>query len=155
MEDRTGSVTCLQVILNIKSGKNIIRITDGQVRGVGIIRSPAGFGCSDDVRINLDIVLGETVGSRLGRSCFQIEQITVFLLIIAEPFTHVIKHLLGKFLTAGICHIATEPVGIEAGFIHTDKADGGEVIGKGTEIIFGVRIKPCVEQLGDDFTLDI
>ena len=81
-------------------------------------------------------MLGKTVGGGLGRSCFQVEQIAVFLLVIAEALTHMIKHLLGKFLAAGVSHITAEPVGIEPGFVHADKADGGEEISRKIQGVF-------------------
>ena len=66
-----------------------------------------------------------------------------------------VENLLGEFLAARICHITTEPVGVETGFIHTDEADGREVVGKRAEIILGVRIKACIEKPCNHFPLDI
>ena len=45
MEDRAGGVARLKIVLNVKSGKNIIRISDGEMGGVGVIGCSSGF-CS-------------------------------------------------------------------------------------------------------------
>ena len=48
---------------------------------VGIVRRTIHIRC-DDIRIALLIMLGKTVSRALGRSCFQVVQISILLLVI-------------------------------------------------------------------------
>ena len=64
-----------------------------------------------------------------------------------------VEHFLGELLAARVGHIGAHPLGVLAGLVHSDKADGGEVVIEGAEIILRVGIESRVEQLGDDRAL--
>ena len=96
VEDGAGGVAGLEIVLNVESGKDIVRVSDGEMRGVGVIGRSAGLCSGDDVGIELNIMLGETVGGGLGRGRLEIEEVAVLFLIVAEAFPHVIEHLLGE-----------------------------------------------------------
>ena len=155
MEYSAGGIESLEFILNVKCGENIVRIADRQVRAVGVVRGSARLGRGDDVGVKLDVVLGETVGGGLGGGSFEVIQVAVLFLIIAQALAHMVENLLGELLTLGMGHILADPLGVETGFIHADKANSGEVVIKGAEVVLGVRVKACVKELGDDGAFDL
>ena len=61
-----------------------------------------------------------------------------------------VQHILRELLGLCIGQILTQPGGVQAGFVHADKADGGEVIVEASEIMLGVGIQSLVQQLGND-----
>ena len=100
-------------------------------------------------------MLGEAVGGGLGGSGLQIVQVAVLLLIVAEPLTHVVEHVLGKGLSLGMGQVFAQPVGVEAHLVHADEADGGEVVVEGAQIPLGIGVQARVEELGDDGALGL
>jgi len=83
MEDRAGSVECLQFILDIKRFKHIFSIAYWQVGAVGIIRSIAVLAASsDDIRIALQIMFGKAVGSGFCRSSLKVIELSRIQLLI-------------------------------------------------------------------------
>ena len=65
-----------------------------------------------------------------------------------------VEHVFGELLCLFVAEVFANPVGVEAGFVHADKADGREVVVERAEIAFGVGIKPFIQKTGDDVTLD-
>src|SRR5699024_4837240 len=122
---------------------------------VGIVGGVAGLGSSDDVRILGHIVLGQTIGSGLGRGGLQVVEVAVELLVIAQTLAHVVEDILGKGLGLGVGQILTQPLGVEAHLVHADKANGGEVVVEGAQIPLGIGIEPRLQQLGDNGTLGL
>ena len=153
MEYGTGSVHGLQFVLNVQCGEDILRVTHRQVAGVGVIRSAAGFCCSDDIGEVFRIVFCKTIGGGLCRSCLQVVEIAVFFLIIFQTLQHVIKNFLCEVLACCGSHIAAYPVGVEAGFVHAHQTDGGEVVVEGSQIPFGVGIQAFVQKLRNNGSL--
>ena len=154
VEHGAGGVSGLQLVLNIQCSKDIVGVSHREVRAVGVVRGSAGFSSSDDVGIDFHIVLRQTVGGGLCRGCLEVVEIPVLLLIIAQALAHVIQHITGEFLAPGIGHVCPDPFGVQAGFVHTHQADGGEVVVKGTQIMLGIGIEAFIQELCDDFSLD-
>ena len=154
MEDRTRSVEGLEFVLNVESGEDIARVSDGKVRTVGVVRHVVCVVCADDAGISFSVVLCKTVGRRFRRSCFKVVQIAVLLLIVAEFFTHEVEHFLGEFLRFFVRKILADPVCVEASLVHTDKTDRREVVAECAEVSLRVGIKTFVEEFGDDVSLD-
>ena len=98
--------------------------------------------CSDNVRIALLVMLGQTVGGGLSR-----RGLAVHLLVIRQALPHMVQHLLGELLAFPVGHVLLHPSGIEAGLVHADKADGGKMIFKGAQISLGVGIQALVQKL--------
>ena len=109
----------------------------------------------DDIGIQRHVVLGQTVGGGLRRGGFQVIQVAVFFLIVAQAFAHVVKHIAGEALRGLVGQILMQPLGVQAGFVHAHQADGGEVIVKRAQIPAGIGVKTLVHQLGDDGALDL
>ena len=65
-----------------------------------------------------------------------------------------VEHFLGELLALGACHVRANPLRVETGFVHADKADGGEVVIEGAEVILGVGVEPRVKELCDDRALN-
>ncbi len=66
-----------------------------------------------------------------------------------------VEHIRRELLRLGVSQVLTQPVCIEAGLVHADQTDGGEVIGEGAEVPLGVRVQTVIQQLGDDGALDL
>ena len=124
------------------------------MRRIGIIRRTVHIG-GDDIRIDFLVMLCEPIGCGFCRCCFQVIQVTVLFLIVRQTFTHVIQHIPGKPLHPYVSQVSTQPLGIQANFIHTDQADGGEVILKCAQIPLGVRIQAHVQKPCNDCTLGL
>ena len=154
VEHGAGGIAGLEIVLNIKSLEDVLGVADRQVGAVGVVGGTAGLSRGDDVGVELHIVLGQAVGGGLRRGGLQVVQVAVHLLVIAEPFPHVIQHLLGEVLALGGGHVGTDPLGVEAGLIHTHQADGGEVVVKAAQVVLGVGVETGFQQLGDDGALD-
>ena len=103
----------------------------------------------------LSVVLCKTERGRLCGSCLKVVQVAVHLLIVGQTLTHMVEHFLGKLLRFFMGKILADPLCVESSLVHTDKSDGREVVGKGSEISLGIRIQPLVEKLCDDGTLDL
>lgn len=65
VEDGAGGVARLEIVLNVERGEDIVGVADRQVRAVGVVRGAARLRRGDDVGIELNIVLRETVGGGL------------------------------------------------------------------------------------------
>ena len=122
---------------------------------VGVVWGVPFLGCSDDVRILLAVVLGETIGGRFSRGGLEVVKVAVFLLIVGETVAHVVKHSLGEGLGFFVGEILAQPVGIEADLVHTNKADGREVVIEAAKVTLGVRIEPGFEKIGDNGALGL
>ena len=155
MEDRTGGIERLQLVLHIERGENILGIADGQVRGVGVIRRLALLSCSDDIGEVLLVMLGKTVSGGLGRRRFEVIQISVLLLIVGQAGTHMVQHFDGKILRLFVGHVLAQPFRVQTDLIHTDQTERREVIIKGAEVALGVGIQPLLHQAGDHGALDL
>ncbi len=51
--------------------------------------------------------------------------------------------------------VGPEPLGVEAGFVHADKTDGGEVVVEGAQVALRVRVEALVKKLADDGSLNL
>ena len=89
----------MQVVLDGQGLKDVGGVAYRQMGAVGVIGSVTGLlGGGDDVGVELHIVFGQPVGGGLGRSGFQVIEITVHLLIVGEALTHMVENILGKSL---------------------------------------------------------
>ena len=156
MEDGAGGVEGLQLVLDIQRCEDVLGVAHGQVGGVGVVGGlVAGIGCSADVGITLDVLLGKTVGGGLGGGRLKVVEVAILLLIVGEALAHVVEYVLGEFLGGGIGHVLAKPLGVETDLIHAEQTDGGEVVVEGAEVAAGVGIETLVQQLGDDVALDL
>ena len=157
VEHGARGVQCLQFVLNVESVEDVGSVVNRQVRAVGVVRRCVfafAHGRRDDVGVLLFVVLRQSVrGGLCGRS-FEVVEVAVFFLIVGQLVAHEVQRLLGEFLRFFVGKVFAYPSCVEAGFVHTDKTDGGEVVVEGAEITFGVRIESFVHQLGDDVTFD-
>ena len=108
MEYRAGGVERLQLVLHIERGENILGISDRQMAGVCIIWR-AVFIRRDDIRVEHFVVLCKAVGCRFCRSSLQIVEISVLLLIVAQPLPHMVQYVFGKRLRLRVGQIFPEP----------------------------------------------
>ena len=154
VEHGSGGVQRLQFILHIQCGEDVFAVAHRQVAGVGVVRSTVHVRC-DDVRILLLIMLSETIGSGFSRSSFQIKQVAILLLIVAQTIPHMIQDVLSELLSFLMSHVLADPLCVQTSFIHTDQADSAEVVGEGSEVTAGVRIQTVFHQLGDDLSFGI
>ena len=122
MEHRAGGVECLQLILHIECGENILGVSDRQMAGVCIIRR-AVFVCRNDIGIETFVVLCKAIGGRLGRRRLQIVKVSVLLLIVAQALAHMVQHIFRKRLRLRVRQILPEPLCVQPGLIHADKTD--------------------------------
>ena len=122
---------------------------------VGIIGCPALSPCSDNIRVPLLVMLCKAIGGRLCRCCLQVVQIPVHLLIIGQPFPHVVQHMFRKLLGLFMSHILFKPLCVQPCLIHAYQADGGKMIVKIPQIPLGIRIQPAFHQLGNHFPLGL
>ena len=105
MEYGSGSVQCLQFILDIQCIVYIGGIVNRKVGGIGIVRSISRLTCSLDARPTLSVVLCKTVCRTFRRSSLQVVKITVLFLIIGQTLSHVIQYFLGELLRLCTGHI--------------------------------------------------
>src|SRR5574344_2306174 len=66
-----------------------------------------------------------------------------------------IENFGGESLSVGVVEIVSDPASVEASFVHTDQADGREVILEVAEVVLGIRIEPTLEHRGDRLAFDI
>ena len=109
----------------------------------------------DDIGVLCLIVLGKAIGGGLGRGGLQIVEVSILLLIIAQPLPHVLQHPNGKVLRLLMGEVLAEPVGVQARLIHADEADGGKVIVEAAEVALGVGVQPLLHQPLDGGALDL
>lgn len=64
-----------------------------------------------------------------------------------------VENLLGELLNRGVGEILSKPFGIQTDLVHTDQADGREVVVERTEIALGVGVKAGVQEFGNDRSL--
>ena len=64
VEYRSRGVKRLKLVLNVKSREYIVGVSNGKVRGVGLVRSfvLVGIRCGDNFGVSLHVVLSKTVG---------------------------------------------------------------------------------------------
>jgi len=108
---------------------------------------------SDDIGILFHIMFSQTIGSRLSRSSFQVVEIAILLLIVGQTLSHMVQHFFSKILCFSIGQILANPVSVKASFVHTYQTNGREMIIKGGQVTFGIRIKSGLEQLGNNGSL--
>ena len=113
MEHRTGGIQGLQLVLDIQGVKHIRCIGYRKVGAVciigrSILLAPGG----DDIRIFFLIVSGQTIGGGLRRSCLQVVQIAVLLLVDHKTVPHMVQHILCKPLGLRAHQILPDPPGI-------------------------------------------
>ena len=58
-----------------------------------------------------------------------------------------VEYLLCELLALFGGHIGADPVCVESGLVHADKADGRKVVIEISEVILGVGVKSLVEEL--------
>ena len=145
VENSSGCVQCLQIILNIQRGEDILCVADRQVRGVGVVRCAVHVS-RNDIRELLLVVHRKSVGRGLRRRRLQVVKVAVLLLVVGETLSHVIEHVACKFLRPLIREIRAQPLGIEAHLIHADQADRGEVVAECPQISLRVRIQSVLEK---------
>ena len=153
VEHRAGRVERLQLVLDIQRREYVVGIADRKMRAVGVVRSLTGRACREDVRELLAVMLRKTVRGGFCRSCLEVVQIAVHLLVVAQTLTHVIEHLLCELLRLRSRHILADPLCVQARFVHTDKTDRRKMIVKRAEVTLRVRIQTLVKKLRDDGTL--
>ena len=152
MEYRAGGIERLQFILYIERGEDILCVPDRQMAGVRVIRR-AVFIRRDDIRVEHFVVLCKAVGCRFCRSSLQIVEISVLLLIVAQPLPHMVQYVFGKRLRLRVGQIFPEPFRVQPRLIHADKADRRKMILKRAEIASGIGVEPTLHQLRDDHAL--
>ena len=153
MEYRSGRVKRLKLVLNVERGEDVLRIADGKMGAVRIIRRFLRAGC-DYIRITAFVVLCKTVRRRLCWSCFEVVKVAVLLLIVGEALAHMIETFLCEVLSFLMSYVFSEPVCVQTCFVHADETDRREVIFEGAEITLCIRIKSFVEELCDYSSLD-
>lgn len=77
VKNRSGSIQRLQLVLDVQSGEQIVRISHGKMRAVCIIRDALLLGSRNDIRILPDVMLSQTVGGGLRGRRFEVVQISV------------------------------------------------------------------------------
>ena len=97
----------------------------------------------------------DTTGLLLALLGTQVVAFPLHLLVVGWPFPQVVQHILCKLLELRRCHIFPNPLGIEPGLIHTDQANGGKMILKGSQIPLGIGIQPLIQKLGDNLPLGL
>ncbi len=155
MEHGAGGIKRLQIVLLIERLENIGGVADRQIGGIRVIRRFAVFGRRDDVGIPLHVVLGKTVGGGFRGRCLKVVEIAVLLLIVGETFAHVVQHVFRELVRFRVRQVFPNPLRVQAGFVHADQADGGEMVVKVAEVALRVGVKPFFQQAGDDFALDL
>ena len=154
VEHGAGGVEGLELVLHVQSLKDVLGAPHRQVGGVGVIGGAVVVG-GVDVGELLLVVLGEAVGSGLCRGGLQIEEVTVLLLVVAQPLPHMTQHLHGEGLGVRVGQVVAQPAGVEPRLVHPHQANGGEVVAEGAQIVLGVGVEPVFHQLGDDLALGV
>ena len=118
---------------------------------VGIVGRVAVFAAGgDDVGVPLAVMLCKAEGGGLGRGGLQIIQlVVVHLLIVAEPFTHVVEHVLCELLGPGIGHVRPYPLGVKTRLVHAHKPYGGEMVVEAAQIPLGIGVQALIHKAGD------
>lgn len=98
-------------------------------------------------------MLCKAVGCRFCRSSLQIVEISVLLLIVAQPLPHMVQYVFGKRLRLRVGQIFPEPFRVQPRLIHADKADRRKMILKRAKIASGIGVEPTLHQLRDDHAL--
>ena len=155
VEHGSRCVQGLKLILDVQSVKYILRIIHGKMGAVGVIRRIPLCPGSDNVGIALLVMLGQTVGGGLSRRSLQVVKVAVQLLVIRQPFPHMVQHVLGELLAFPVGQVLSDPSGIKACLVHAYEADGGKMILKGAQISLGVGIQPLVQKLCYDLALGL
>ena len=107
---------------------------------VGVVRSLTSTASSEDVWISLTVMLRKTEGSGLSWGSLKVVEVAISFLIVGKAGSHVVEDLNGEVLSSLSGEVGFDPTGIEAGFVHTDKTDGGEVVLEGAKVMLGVWI---------------
>lgn len=81
MEDGAGSVTSLEIVLDVEGGEDIVREADGEVGRVGVVRTPLHIS-RNDVGESFLIVFSEAESGRFGGGRFEVVEIAIFFLVI-------------------------------------------------------------------------
>ena len=68
-------------------------------------------------------MLGKSVSGGFRRCCFEVVEIMVHFLILNKSLTHVVEYFDSEFLRDRVRQVFSDPVGVEAGLIHTDQTD--------------------------------
>ena len=123
VENGSGSIQSLQIVLNIQSGENILRVAHRKVGGIRVVGLSVHVR-RDDVRELLLVVQGEPIGRGLRRRRFQVVEVAVHLLVIGQALSHVIEHIAGKSLGLGVREVRAQPLRVQADLVHADQADG-------------------------------
>jgi hypothetical protein len=140
MEDGARGVKGLELILDVEGLEDIFGEADRKVRGVGVERNLLIAGGGDDIWVSLLVVLGKTEGGGFGWGGFEVIEVAIELLIVGEAGSHMVEDFNGEGLSGFVGEVFFDPTGIEAGFIHTNETDGGEVVVEGAEVMLGVWI---------------
>ena len=153
MENGSGGVHGLHVVLHLQGVEDIVCEADRQMRAVGVVGGAAVLLCGDDLGELLRIVLGKAEGRGLRRGGLQVIEVAVFLLIVGEAVTHMLQNLHSEDVALLAGDISGHPRSVLDGFVHAHDADGGEVIGKGSQVTACVGIQALIHQAGDDLAL--
>ena len=153
MEDRTGGVERLELVLDVERREDVLGESDGQVRRVGVVGSSAVAGSRDDVGEARDVVLCEAVRRRLGGRSLEVVEVAVELLIVGEALSHMVEHVLCELLSPLVRHVGAEPLRVQTDLVHSDKTDRREVVLERAEVSLRVGVKPFLEELRDDRSL--
>ena len=143
MENGSGSVERLQFILDVEGAEDVLRVADGQVRRIGVIRRTV-FVCGNDVRELILVVLCKTERSGFCRSRFQIVKVAVLFLVIGKARSHVVQNFLRELLGLFVGQVLADPFGVERGFVHAHETDRGKMVVEGSEVMLGVRVEAFV-----------
>ena len=116
--------------------------------GVRVVRRTALM-CSNDIREALLIMKSKPVARALCRRSFKVIQVAVALLINYQAVSHMLKHFGSELLSRFAGEVHMQPLSVHAGFVHTYKPDGREVIAEGSKIPLGIRIQASIQELRD------
>ena len=109
-----------------------------------------------DIREAAQVMLCETISSGLCRRRLQVEQLRcVLLLIIGQPFSHMIQHPLHELLTLLVGQILPEPLRVQAHLVSAADPDRREMILESPQIGLRVRIQPRIQEVGYNLSLGV
>ena len=91
---------------------------------VGVIRRPAALCRCNNIRELLFVMLCKPICGGLRRSCLQIVQIPVLLLIGRQTIPHMVQYPLRELLRLTAGHILADPFRIQPCLVHPKEPDG-------------------------------
>ena len=151
VEDGATSEFGLEGVLQVELFEGVVGEVYGELGGVGVVGlgtlGELGMVGGDDAGELGLIELGEAIGGAFGGGGFEVVVVAGGLLECLNLIAEMIHDFEGEGLTTGSGDVFIEEV--EAGFVETDDADGGEMVGPklieagfdGGEVVFGVGVE--------------